>query len=90
MMRRTIAILPFIAPFVIYGVYFLLVRRRARADGSKEPSLAEAPWISLVIAGLVLLIASLVWLAIDESGGISGAFDRARFEDGKIVPGQFE
>ena len=90
MLRRAIAFLPFIAPFVLYAIYFLLVRRQARADGSSAPSLAQAPWILLVIAGCVLLVASLVVFGVTEGTEAGGTYIPTRFEDGRIVPGQFE
>ena len=89
MLRRAIALLPFVAPFVLYGFYFVLVRRRALANGVTAPSLAQAPWIWLVIAGLVLLIISLVGLAIYESSDVSVTYILPRIEDGKVLAGEF-
>lgn len=90
MLRRTIAFLPFLAPFVIYGFYYLLMRRRALAGGGTAPSLSEAPWIWLVIVGCVLLIASLVVFAIYDGSDIVGSYVPSRFEDGRIVPGEIK
>lgn len=90
MLRRTIAFLPFLAPFVLYGFYYLLVRRRALAGGGRAPSLAEAPWMWLVIVGFVLLVASLVVFAIYDGSDVGGSYIPSRFEDGRIVPGEFK
>ncbi len=90
MLRRTIAFLPFIAPFVLYGFYFLLVRRRARADGTLEPSLAEAPWMWLMIAGFALLVVSMTVFAVTDGSDIGGTYVPARLEDGKLVPGEIK
>ncbi len=90
MLRRTIAFLPFLAPFVVYGVYYLLVRRRALARGGTAPSLSEAPWMWLVIVGFVLLGASLVVFAIYEGSEVGGSYIPSRLEDGKIVPGEIK
>lgn len=90
MLRRTIAFLPFLAPFVLYGIYYLLARRRARADGSIEPSLAEAPWMWLVIVGFVLLVISLVVFAVYDGSDVSGTYVPSRIEDGRVVPGEIK
>ncbi len=90
MLRRAIAFLPFLAPFVIYGFYYLLMRRRALAGGGTAPSLAEAPWVWLVIAGCVLLVTSLVVFAIFDGSDVGGSYVPSRFEGGKIVPGEIE
>ncbi len=90
MLRRTIAFLPFLAPFVLYGIYYLLVRRRALASGGTAPSLSEAPWVWLVIAGFILLVVSLVVFAIYDGSDIGGSYVPSRFEDGRIVPGEIK
>ncbi len=90
MLRRAIAFLPFVAPFVIYGFYYLLMRRRALAGGGTAPSLAQAPWIWLVIVGCVLLIASLAIFAIYDGSDVGGSYVPSRFEDGRIVPGEIK
>ena len=90
MLRRTIAFLPFLLPFVAYGLYFLLARRRARADGTLAPSLVDAPWVWIVMTGLALLVVSLVVFAVTDGSDISGTYVPSRIEDGRIVPGEFE
>ena len=90
MLRRTIAFLPFVLPFVAYGFYFLLTRRKARADGTIEPSLADAPWVWIVIAAFGLLVISLVVFAISDGSDIAGTYVPSRIEDGRIVPGEIK
>ncbi len=90
MLRRTIAFLPFLAPFVLYGCYYLLIRRRALAGGGTAPSLSEAPWMWLVIVGFVLLAASLVVFAIYDGSDVGGSYIPSRLEDGRIVPGEIK
>ncbi|MCH8113404.1 MAG: hypothetical protein IH905_15855 [Proteobacteria bacterium] len=90
MLRRVLAFLPFVAPFVIYGIYFLMMRRRALAGGGTAPSLSEAPWMWLVIVGFVLLAVSLVVFAIYDGSDVGGSYIPSRFEDGRIVPGEIK
>lgn len=90
MLRRAIAFLPFVAPFVLYGIYYLLMRRRALASGGTAPSLSEAPWMWLVIVGFVLLGASLVVFAIYDGSDVGGSYIPSRFEGGRVVPGEIK
>ncbi len=90
MLRRVLAFLPFVAPFVIYGIYYLMMRRRALAGGGTAPPLSEAPWMWLVIVGSVLLAISLVVFAIYDGSDVGGSYIPSRFEDGRIVPGEIK
>ncbi|MGD9507643.1 MAG: DUF6111 family protein [Geminicoccaceae bacterium] len=74
-------VLPFLAPFVVYGLYLLLVTRGRRM-------LARTPWFLLTAAGLVLACAAVASLAF--TGGIApdGRYVPSRIEDGRIVPGE--
>ena len=73
----------FLLPFALFGLFLILTRRNP---------LRLAAWsdatLWLVIAGLVCVVVSLV------IGGLlaerqTGAFEPPRFEDGRVVPGQF-
>lgn len=79
-------VLPFLLPFVIYGVYLLLARRAER----QGVDLRHAPWYWLTAVGLLLCIASFFGLALIESGGDAGSYVPARLVDGEIVPGTIE
>ena len=61
-MKRTLAILiPILLPFVIYWIYLLLARRRARLAGEgRLPGWEQAPWTWIITASAVLLAASLI------------------------------
>ncbi len=85
MLRRLIPILPFLLPFIAFGIYVLIARWR---DARGGPRWENAPWVWLVSAGLVLVILSLVGLALVGDGNIDGTYIPGRFEDGRIVPGE--
>ncbi|MER2606093.1 MAG: DUF6111 family protein [Siculibacillus sp.] len=72
----------FAAPFLLW-VLWALVRRRGLATWR-----SEAPTAGLAIAGLALVIASLVWLAVFEGGSSQGTYEPDRFENGRLVPGR--
>ena len=61
-------VLPIALPFLIYGVYLLLARRRARLAGQGDlPGWQKAPWHWLSLAAVLLLAAGLI--TVREMGG---------------------
>lgn len=74
-------VLPFLAPFILFGLYRLLVTR-GRAV------LERTPWFMLAAAGLVLACGSLVTLAFVGGDPPGGSYQPPRIEDGRIVPGE--
>lgn len=73
--------LPFLAPFVAFLAYRLLVTRG-------RGLLVSTPWFVLVCCGLVLACGSLVTLAFTGGAPPGSTYVPARIEDGRIVPGQ--
>lgn len=76
-------VLPFLAPFLAFFAYRLLV---TRGRGLLE----SPPWYALVVTGLVLACASLVSLAFVGGGDPGGRYEPARLEGGRVVPGRVE
>ena len=74
-------VLPFLAPFLLYGAYRLLVTRG-------RSFLDSAPWFLLTASGLVLACGSLVALAFLGGDPPGGAYVPPRVENGRIVPGE--
>ena len=84
-------VLPLLVPFVIYGAWLALSRSKARPAGADAaPEWREAPWTWLLIAGLGLLIASLVGLALLGGDPPGKTYVAPQFIDGEIVPGRTE
>lgn len=76
-------VLLFLAPFVAFAAVLLLLRRDVSKVESWSPHL-----IRLVVAGLLLVIGSLVWAGLFAETR-TGAFEPAHIEDGRVVPGRF-
>jgi len=74
----------FLLPFVLFGLYLVARRRNALAWSSWSD---QSLW--LAIAGLVLVIASLVVTGLTADGQ-TGAFVPTHIEDGRVVPGRFQ
>jgi hypothetical protein len=73
----------FVAPFVAYGL-FLWATRNGILD-LKAWSAPRVGW--LIIAALVLVIASLVWLAEFSGAPPRSTYVPAHMENGQFVPG---
>lgn len=54
-------VLPFLLPFLLYAIYVLIQRARARREGAGEaPGWTGAPWAKIIIAGVILAAATLI------------------------------
>ncbi len=69
-------VLPILLPFIVYGVWLVLARRKAQSAstaGTAPPGWRDAPWTWLLIAGLGLMIAGLVALALTGGTTFDGS-----------------
>ncbi len=84
-------ILPLIAPTIAFVVWTIYRARRhqALATGQPIPAWQEYPWIWLVGSGAVLAIVSVFTLGAIKDGGTTSSYTPARYEDGKLIPGEF-
>jgi hypothetical protein len=74
-------ILPFLLPFIGFFAYRFLVTRG-------QPLLQNLPWFLLSVAGIALVGASLVTLALTGGWERGGEYVPPRLEGGRIVPGE--
>jgi O-antigen/teichoic acid export membrane protein len=81
--------LPLALPFLAYGVYLALVRRKARlASEGNLPSWQNAPWHLILILGVVLVLAGLLYYR-EISGVPPGVrIEKSRVIDGEMKPAQ--
>lgn len=83
-------LLPLLAPFLMYLAWNAYVRYKAKKAGEEAPSLQKGPIFWSLIAGMILMMASLSTLALmggDEAGGVP--YSPPRLEGGKIIPPNF-
>jgi hypothetical protein len=64
--------------------------RRHLAAAAGRWGLPEGPWVWLVLAGLVLVVASLVILGLTTGFEVDATYRPARYEDGQLIPGETE
>lgn len=74
-------VLPFLAPFVAFGAYRLLVTRG-------RSFLDRTPWFVLTVAGLACACVGLASMAFVGGAPPGGDYVPSRIEDGRIVPGE--
>ena len=83
MLRKLLfTVLPFLAPFVLYGIYWWVARRQT------QKGLSDVPWTLLFASGWVLMIIGLATLRMMSGYDIGLEYQPARLEDGKLVPAE--
>jgi hypothetical protein len=81
-------VLPIALPFLAYGVYLAMVRRRqSRAGAGAQTMPDEVPWPWLLGAGLVLLAIVLGGLRVLDGYRPGTDLAPPRYQGGEIVPG---
>jgi len=80
-------IVPIVLPTALYFLYAWFVARRARAAGT-TPDKVDVPWSWLGLAGVGLLLLSLM-IEVYYGGYKPGSqYEPAHMEGGKLVPGR--
>ena len=80
-------LLPLLLPTLLFFAWSMLTRRR-RAANAPDAEVRDTPWLWLAIAGVVLLGASLVTVALTSGSEPTGTYQSPRYEDGRIIPGR--
>ena len=79
--------IPLLLPFLAYGLWMYVIKRKQATSGGVWD---DAPWTWLVIAGFVLMIASLFAVGLLSGDDPSGTYVPPHVVDGVIVPGQMQ
>jgi len=77
--------LPLALPTLGYLAWTWYARRRGK--GGDKP-LADGPWVWLVLAGVGLMLAGLVFLALTSGADPDRGYQPPVYKGGKVVPGQ--
>ncbi|MBM3503081.1 MAG: hypothetical protein FJX65_04330 [Alphaproteobacteria bacterium] len=79
-MQRVLPFVPVLLPFLAYAVWVFIGRKKENG-----PSWHDAPWVTLSMIALALLIASLVATIFFEGSKPGTPYEPARMEDGRVV-----
>ena len=80
---------PVFIPLIIYWVWHLMQKRKAKKTGTQIPHFRDGPLFWVVIASLV--VALLCFLVLGFSGEANkGQYVPPKLEGGKITPGHIE
>jgi len=84
-------VVPLIAPTIAYimWVYFRQEREAAEAQGRRLPPWQDFPWTWLITAGAVLAAVATVFFGTLGGVGTDAEYRPARYEDGRLIPGEF-
>ena len=88
MLRKLLTVvLPIALPFLVYWVYVLLARRRARALAEGEPpGWQDAPWTWIIASSVVLLAATLITTRLMSGAEPGAKIEPPRLSDGTVAP----
>ncbi|MFW0777808.1 MAG: hypothetical protein ACN2B6_08845 [Rickettsiales bacterium] len=80
---------PVLIPLLIYWLWHLRNKNKAKKAGSPPPRFRDGPWYWAIIAALVTAFGCFVFI------GLSGEHTDGRYvpptlKDGKVVPGHIE
>ena len=78
---------PVLIPLIIYLIWMLRVRRKARKAGEPIPHFREGPWFWAVVASMALGILIFLFFGLSHES-VKGEYTPPHMENGKIVPGQ--
>jgi len=80
-------VLPVILPLLLYLGYVKMMRHRAEAAGEDyDPASSEGPWAWLAVAGLGLVLATLISVRLMTGVEPGTKLEAPRTVDGEIVP----
>jgi hypothetical protein len=81
-------ILPLLLPFVVYGLWLVFARRRARlAAQGRSTLLVRVPWMALLLSGLALAAISLLYFRATSGTDPWRDHRPPAVRDGVVVPG---
>ncbi len=78
-------VVPILLPFLIYGIYMIVLRRRIAA-GLAPAEAARMPWLPLFFAGVVLMAAALFLVRVNTGLSPGTKIEPPRYIDGEVVP----
>jgi len=80
---------PVLIPLLVYVIWMIAVRRKARLKGEPLPHFREGPWFWAVVTSLAIGIVLFLSFGLSHEEN-KGTYIPPRTVDGKIIPGHIE
>lgn len=87
MIRLLIKFWPVAVPLVLYLIWLVWAKQRARKQGNVVPKFLDGPWWWTVVATIIIGIIMFIILGLSE-GHMQGTYEPAHMENGVLVPGK--
>ena len=87
MIRILIRFWPVLIPALLCLLWMFYQRRKAHKAGVDLPRFADGPWYWAAVASILIAIGCFLLLGL-SSQPVSGEYEPAHVENGKVVPGQ--
>lgn len=80
---------PVLVPLLVYVVWMIRVRGKARKAGAPVPHFGQGPWFWAVVASLGVAVVIFFILGLSHPSQ-KGTYVPPRTQDGRIIPGHVE
>ena len=78
---------PVLIPLLVYWLWVLNVRRKARKVGEPEPRFRDGPWYWAVLTSLLIGMGCFLVVGLSHTEH-KGEYEPAHMENGILVPGR--
>ncbi|MDX2074266.1 MAG: DUF6111 family protein [Alphaproteobacteria bacterium] len=78
---------PVLIPLLVYAVWMVAVRTKARKAGAPVPHFREGPWFWALVASLGVGVVLLLSFGLSHES-VKGEYIPPHMENGRIVPGE--
>lgn len=78
---------PVLIPLVVYYLWHMNARRKAKKSGAALPHFRDGPWYWAVLASLLIAVACFLFLGLTHAEN-SGNYVPPHMENGTLVPGR--
>jgi len=78
---------PVLIPLLVYVIWMISVRNRAKKIGATLPRFRDGPWFWAVVASLLVAVVMFLWIGLNHPEN-RGDYVPPHMENGKLVPGK--
>lgn len=87
MLKALLKFWPALVPILLFGVWFLFLRRKSQGN-EKLAAWESNLWLWTLLASLLILILTVGFMLYENGQSNKGTYVPAQFKEGKLIPGQ--